>query len=125
MASVTLHEAELRDAGRLSDGVSTYGFGGLSETDESDAVVEHFSRGRTRMSFSDTEPWSVQLTFPAADRTTVQWLRDHKKTLLLYRDPFGRLEWGFYPSVSVPERGSGADPHVSVTFHRVTHSEAV
>lgn len=125
MASVTLTELWVHAGDDLADYVTSDGFLAESSRRTSRSEVLIYAGGRERLHRRPGAPRVLNVSMPAVSRAVIDWLEEHADTLVMLRDPRGRLVWGAYGDVSVDEEPGPVLPPVSFTLRSVTHNPAV
>lgn len=127
MASVTLTDVWLHDAGDLSSYVKLSAES-IEEVAGAQAPIRRYAGGRFRMVTYPGVQKSYSITFGLLTRSEANSVRSWSGRLLLMRDPLGRATFGRYqdPRISeIPITSTDTVYAVSVTFDEVTHSVEV
>lgn len=128
MASVTLEDLWLHEAADNTVSITAI----VTSLDEAANVageVRRYANGRLRAVSRTGLARTLDVGLELADRDNVDqlrtWVEDH--TLLMLRDPLGRILWGRIFGLSVSEI-AGADvafADASFTFNEVSYDESV
>lgn len=122
MASVSLTEVWVHDADDPSDYVTSDGFGEGGPTDSVVGEVRRYAQGRRRAVRRAGRTRRYRRTFPAVSDEWIDWMDDHIGSTVMVRDPKGRLFFGVFWEIDIPDLPGGAAPDVTVAFESVTYS---
>lgn len=102
MASVTLTEAWLHDAGDHADYVRIK-VASISEQASRDSEVRRYAGGRLRTITGPARPGAINVVFDRVERPQLDWLRQRSGEHVMFRDPKGRVEFVSYGQLDIEE----------------------
>jgi len=124
MASVELTRVWLHDEADLSDFV-TLKARGIEASPARDVKRRRYAGGRVRAISTQARFRTVSFEAVQVSRDTLAWLDDRLGSLLMYRDPRGRVWWGFIADLPTEEQLWTTDAWLQLTFQAVTYDQAV
>lgn len=124
MASVTLDRLYVHLASNHDDYIRIW-LESEKERTSKDGEVREYAGGRMRSVVRVGRRQTLAVTHEQMARADVDKLRGYLGKLLLVREPRGRKLWAVFHDIDIDEIAPVDLVNVTLTFHEVTHDEAV